>query len=62
MPTSTKPTRSSLMGKLEGLVNQSIEKMSESELRQFEKKSAKIMKESTKRRRAASANARRETA
>ncbi|HXP46231.1 MAG TPA: hypothetical protein VN810_03080 [Terriglobales bacterium] len=50
------------MEKLEHLVDQSIEKMSKAELGQFEKKSEKIMKQSAKRRRAASANARRETA
>jgi len=62
MTTATRPARSRLMEKLEHLVDQSIEKMSKSELRQFEKKSEKIMKQSAKRRRAASANARRETA
>jgi hypothetical protein len=61
MTISTKPTRSPLMEKLEDFVDQSIDKMSKSELRRFEKKAEKLMKQSAKRRRAASANARRET-
>jgi hypothetical protein len=62
MTTSTKPAQSSLLQRLEDLVERSIDKMSKSELRRFEKKSEKIMKQSAKRRRAVSANARRETA
>ncbi len=62
MTTSTKPAHAPLMEKLEGIIDQSIEKMSKSELGRFEKKSEKIMKQSAKRRRAASVKARRGTA
>ena len=62
MTTVAKPAHSPLMKKLEDLIDQSVEKMSEPELRRFEKKAEKIMKQSAKRRRAASTNARRETA
>lgn len=62
MIISTKPTRSPSMKKLEDFVDQSIDKMSKPELGRFEKKAEKLMKQSAKRRRVDSANARRETA
>jgi len=62
MATSTKPAHSPLTERLEDFVERSINQMNKPELRRFEKKSEKIMKQSAKRRRAASARARRETA
>jgi len=47
------------MGKPEGRVDRSIEKMSESELRRFKKRAAKIMHESAQRRRGTSTTVRR---
>ncbi len=46
---ATKPTtaRVGLPKELEQLINQGIERMSEKELREFEKQAEKIMKDST---------------